>query len=322
MEDPAMSGQSTMRAVVVDPQAPGRLAIREVEAPRPGPSEALVRVAAVSLNRGEVRRAGSAEAGWRPGWDLAGTVEAPAADGSSPPRGTRVVGLLRSGAWAELAAVPADRLAPLPEPVTFVQAATLPVAGLTALHALEKGGNLLGRTVLVTGASGGVGHLAVQLARHAGARVIGLVHQERYAGFVRELGAHEVLASDDGAAAAQYGPYHLILDSVGGAVLGNVLGMLAPNGTCVAFGASAGQQVTFAIGPFFGIGGATLYGLIMFHELAREPASVGLARLAGLVAAGYLRPHVAVEAPWTEAGAVAQQLLERRLPGKAVLRVQ
>jgi NADPH:quinone reductase len=101
-----------------------------------------VRVEAISLNRGEVRRAGMAEAGWRPGWDLAGTIEQPAADGSGLPAGARVVGLLPSASWAETVAVPTDALAALPDAVCFAQAATLPVAGLTALYALEQGGNL------------------------------------------------------------------------------------------------------------------------------------------------------------------------------------
>src|ERR671917_1591621 len=92
-----------MRAVVVDAGSKARLTVAEVERPEPGPSEALVRVAAVSLNRGEVRRAESSEPGFRPGWDLAGTVERATADGSGPQEGSRVVGFLPSGAWAELA---------------------------------------------------------------------------------------------------------------------------------------------------------------------------------------------------------------------------
>jgi NADPH:quinone reductase-like Zn-dependent oxidoreductase len=107
-----------MRAVVVEPDSPNRLGFQEVEEPSPAPSEALVKVAAISLNRGEVRRAqSSSEAGFRPGWDLAGTVERAAADGSGPPEGARVVGLLESGAWAELAAVPMSSLAAQPDEV-------------------------------------------------------------------------------------------------------------------------------------------------------------------------------------------------------------
>jgi len=156
-----------LRAVDVDPEAVGRLSVAEVEEPEPAPSEALVRVAAVSLNRGEVRRADASEPGFRPGWDLAGTVERAAVEGSGPQEGSRVVGFLPSGAWAELVAVPTDSVAVLPEGVSFDEASTLPVAGLTALYALEEGGNLLRRSVLVTGASGGAGQFGLQLPRAA-----------------------------------------------------------------------------------------------------------------------------------------------------------
>src|SRR5947207_13126385 len=155
---------SRNRAVVVDPEAPGRLVIRPIADPAPERAEAIVRVRAISLNRGEVRRAGMAEAGWRPGWDLAGVVDVAPANGSGPRVGARVVGVVLEGAWAERVAVPANALAELPDKVTFSQAATFPVAGLTALHALAKGGLLLRRRVLVTGATGGVGAFAMRLA--------------------------------------------------------------------------------------------------------------------------------------------------------------
>src|SRR5690349_19203279 len=131
------------RAIVVDPAASARLALREASASQTLPNEALVRVEAISLNRGEVRMSQSAEAGWRPGWDLAGVVEQTAADGSGPPAGSRVVGFMRRGGWARYVAVPSSSVAVIPDAVSFAQAATLPVAGLTAYHALRKGGLLL-----------------------------------------------------------------------------------------------------------------------------------------------------------------------------------
>ena len=311
-----------MRAAVVDPDSPNRLKIGEVEDPSPTPSETLVRVAAISLNRGEVRRSQEAEPGFRPGWDLSGTVEKAAADGSGPPEGTRVVGFLPAGAWAERVAVPTDALAALPNEVSFADAATLPVAGLTALYALEKGGNLLGRTVLVTGASGGAGHFAVQLARMAGAKVIGLVRRMEQESLIREAGAHEVAIGEGASAAEEYGPYHLILESVGGRVLGESLSMLAPGGTCVTFGVSASPDTSFDIRSFFGTGAATLYGFILFHEVLANPASEGLARLAGLIAEGRLKPHIGLEASWEEIGDTAGKLLDRSYTGKAVLHLE
>jgi NADPH2:quinone reductase len=313
---------SMMRAVVVEVGSPNRLVLREVEEASPGPSEALIRVAAVSLNRGEVRRvAATAQAGFRPGWDVAGTVERAAEDGSGPPEGTRVVGLLEAGAWAELAAVPTRSLATLPERVSFAQAATLPVAGLTALYTLDKGGGLLGKNVLITGASGGVGLFACRLARMSGARIVGLIRQADREALVREAGAHEVVTSDDASAAREHGPYDLVLESVGGEVLAGTLAMLATGGTCVSFGISAGAESTFDVRSFYFTGGATLYGFFLFYEVLARPASEGLARLLRLVADGTLQPRIELEAPWEEIGDVAERLVDRDYAGKAVLHV-
>jgi NADPH:quinone reductase len=310
---------SKVRAVIIDPHVPGRLALRDVEAPSPAANEAVIRVAAISLNRGEVRRSTTAEAGWRPGWDLAGIVETPAVDGSGPIAGTRVVGLLRSGAWGELVSVPTHSLAELPSSVSFAQAATLPVAGLTAYHVLLKGGSLLGRSVLITGASGGVGHFAIQLARLSGARVVAHIRRSEHETFVKDAGADFVVVGEDLSSASQYGPYHLIVESVGGNILGTALGLLAEDGTVVVFGTSGGNEVTFNAQRFYGTGGASLYGLILFHELRKESAAVGLRRLLSLVEGGQLHPPIEIEVEWTQIADVAQKLLDRSYLGKAVL---
>ena len=312
---------SSIRAVVVDPSAPGRLVIRDVDYPPASSSEAIVRVKAISLNRGEVRTVSSAEAGWRPGWDLAGIVEKEAADGSGPRAGARVVGMLLDGAWGEVVAVPTAMLAEIPESVSFAQAATLPIAGLTALWTLEYGGLLLDRNVLITGATGGVGHLACQLARQTGALVTGVVRQSGHEAMVKEAGAHQVVVSEDLSEAASFGPYDLILESVGGRSLTNALALLAPNGICVNFGISGGSEVTFDLRHFFLLGGATLYGFIIFHELKRKSVTEGLGRLGRFVADGRLRPKIDVEASWMQIGDVAQRLINRSFTGKAVLHI-
>jgi NADPH:quinone reductase-like Zn-dependent oxidoreductase len=311
----------TIRAIVVDNTAPGRLAIKPVELRDADRDEVEVRVTAISLNRGETRRAlQQAEPGWRPGWDFAGVVETEARDGSGPKAGTRVVGLLPSGAWAERVNCRSHAVAALPDAVTDAQASTLPVAGLTALHALRQGGLLLGRKVLVDGATGGVGHLACQLALAAGAIVWGHVRREEQRAQVAEWCGGRAIVGRDLSPAKAEAPYWLILDSLGGSALSAAMGMLAPNGTCVTFGVSEAGTADIESRSFFGTGGARLYGLTLFHELMSvERGGIGLALLAGEIAAGRLKPQIAVEASWNEIGAIAQRLIDRDFTGKAVL---
>ncbi|GHO60684.1 zinc-binding dehydrogenase [Ktedonobacter robiniae] len=308
---------SSIRAIVVDPDVPGRFAIKEVEAPQPGPSEALVQVEAFSLNRGDAIIL--VEAGRRPGWDLAGTVIKQAANGTGPKVGSRVVGLVNAGAWAEQVAVPTNRLAEIPASVTFAQAATLPTAGLTALRVLEKGGLLLHKRVLITGSTGGVGLFTHQLARLSGASVVGTARNARLEAVVREAGADEVIVGDDLEPARAYGPYHLIIESLGGKALKSALSLLAPGATCVTLGWSASPEVTIDVRNFIVAGGITLYKLVMFAELDRRAASRDLAWLAQLVAEQQLRTPIEVEASWHDIGEVAQRLLQRQFTGKAVL---
>jgi NADPH2:quinone reductase len=313
-----------VKAIIVDASAPGRLSVQPAKLAPAAPTDVTVRVTAISLNRGEVKRAVTAsEPGWRPGWDFAGVVEEATKQGGGPPVGARVVGMLLSGAWAERVRVPVQSVAVLPDGVSDAQASTLPVAGLTALHALRQGGLLLGQKVLVDGASGGVGHLAVQLAMASGAIVYAHVRREELRKAVEPWCNGGVAVGASIETARSLGPFHLILDSVGGQTLASALTMLRNTGTCVTFGVSEAPTSTFESGNFFRIGGVKLYGLIIFDELARvEPAGKGLALLADLVQRKVLKPAIEVEAPWTEIGRIASDLLERKFSGKAVLHVK
>lgn len=304
-----------MRALVSRQESP-YVEMAEVVEPEPRSDHAVVAVKAISLNRGEVRRLERMEPGTVSGWDLAGTVSWSATDGSGPKAGARVVGLKNVGAWAEQVAVPAEYLAELPDGISFEQASTLPVAGLTALRSLEIGGYMVGKRVLITGASGGVGRFAIQLAKLAGAHVTAVA---RRADGLAALGADEVLPE----LSAGGDTFDVILDAIGGPVLGAALQRVAPLGTVVNFGATVSEHVSYPTRELFSRApGARLHGLYIFDELERtRTAAADLRRLADLVAEGRLDPQIDVAVSWTEAAAAIQALLDRRVAGKAVLTV-
>ena len=218
--------------------------------------------------------------------------------------------------------MPTVALGVLPEGVSFAQAASLPIAGLTALYALERGGPLLGRSILITGASGGVGQFACQLARlGAAARVVGVVRSAAHAEAARTAGAQQVVVGEDSAGAERFGPYDIILDSVGAASLASALSLVAEGGTCIAFGTTGDAESTIRVWDLYGKGGVTLYGFLINYEVKQKPIAEGVPRLARMVADGTLRTSIGVQAPWTEIAGAGQELLERRFTGKAVLDV-
>jgi NADPH2:quinone reductase len=304
-----------VRALLSETEPPF-VRLGEAPEPTPGPSQALVEVKAFSLNRGETRRLATMEPGSVTGWDVAGVVRSPAANGTGLTAGVRVVGMVNVGAWAELAAVDTSVLAELPDDVSFEAASTLPVAGMTAVRALEVVGFVLGKRVLVTGASGGVGRFAIQLAKLAGAHVTGLAR--RTEGLI-ELGADEVIDTLE-----PEGPvFDAILDAVGGPVLGAAIGRIAAGGTIVNFANTTDEPVSYPTRTLFGRApGAKVYGLMVFTELSRHGSGTSdLTRLAQLVAAGKLDPQIDLVADWDEAAGAVEALLDRRVNGKAVLRV-
>lgn len=303
-----------MKALINTPKGTAPVALAELPEPQPAPDEALIAVHAFSLNRGELTLMRIRPEGWRPGQDVSGVVLKAAADGSGPKPGTRVVGILDWHGWAERAAVATHRLAVLPDEVSFGEAAALPVAGLTALRTLRYGDPLLGRRVLITGAAGGVGNLAVQLAARSGAHVTAVTRHA--ARSLAALGAAAVV--EDIAKAT--GKFWLILESAGGASLKTALGLLEPRGTVVVFGNSSGEETALSFRDF---GAANNSRLQSFHSYASGPEesfAPDLAILVSLVAERALKPQI-VEQGWEDFAQVAEALRNRRIDGKAIFRI-
>jgi NADPH:quinone reductase-like Zn-dependent oxidoreductase len=303
-----------MLAVVNSPNGPAPVALREVAEPQPAPNEALVEVHAFSLNRGELRLFQIRPEGWRPGQDISGVVVRPAANGGGPRQGARVVALTDNGGWAQRAAVPAHRMAVLPDNVRFEEAAAMPVAGLTALRTLRHGAPLLGKRVLITGAAGGVGHMAVQIAARSGAHVTAVIGGPERGRHLR--GADEIIEGIDKA----QGQFALILEAAGGASLAAAIARIEAKGTIVVFGNSSGEPTPFSFRDLAEHPNARIQGFSYFTSEAEERFAPDLALLASLVADGSLKPHL-VERSWRELAQIGPQLRNRQIPGKAVFRV-
>ncbi len=314
-----------MKRIIMDLDQPGGLAFTEAPHPNPLPTQSLIKVTAFSLNRGEVGFAQSPEAkGQTIGWDYVGTIEEPAANGTGPEKGTRVVGWRpEMDAFAEYVIGEAQYCAPIPDTVSDVQAATLPVAGLTALAAIDKGDRILGHPVLITGVTGGVGYFALQLAKLSGAKAVAQVRRADQVAFAREVGADAVIVTEDGQGLDAEGPYRLIIDGIGGNLFKALLKVIAKGGTLVSYGVSGSPEVTLNLYPdFFGGGGQRhVYGLGLYGEVEIEPSSIALGRLLNLLKVGKLAVPEITQADWAETPKLAKDLLERKFSGKAVLTV-
>ncbi|RMI35123.1 zinc-binding dehydrogenase [Nocardia stercoris] len=294
--------------------------LADVAEPVPASNQAVVEVTAFSVNRGEFLGLTGAygpgrTAGTVPGQDVAGRVVVAAADGSGPQAGERVVAHPDGGGWAERVAVATDLLTTLPDHVSDEIAASLPLAGITAIRLLRKAGDVTGRRVLVTGASGGVGHLLVELLVAAGAAVTAVAatadRGQRLAAFGAEF-VTEIARDGE--------PFELILESVGGATFAAALARLAPGGTVIWFGQAGLEPISL---DFFELIGSTPLALHHFpHWVSDRSDATDLAELVSAVAAGTLHPELGRVTDWAETPTALADLAARRIRGNAVLTVR
>lgn len=299
---------------------PGVLEIIDADRPVPIPSEVLVRVRAAGVNPVDaVIRSGAFPLIGAPpfvlGWDISGTVEEVVPGVTRFHVGDEVFGLpffpRAAGGYAEYVAVPSRQLARKPARIDHAHAAALPLAGLTAWHSLVDTAHVeSGQRVLVHGAAGGVGHLAVQIAKARGAHVIATASAPKH-DFVRELGADELIDYRGVDFADAITDVDVVLETVGRDYGERSLRVLRPGGllvTVVGRDDAALRTRAEAAG-------------IRFAGIAVEPDYAGLEALAALVESGGLRPYVERVLPLAEA-AQAHELVESgRTTGKIILSV-
>ncbi|MGZ5329053.1 MAG: NAD(P)-dependent alcohol dehydrogenase [Actinomycetota bacterium] len=256
------------------------------------------------------------------GWDVAGTVEAVGANVTDFSTGDEVMGTAEHGSFAELTITPADKLVPKPTELTFEQAAAIPISGMTALRAVRDVGKVqAGQSVLVIGASGGVGTLAVQIAKASGATVTGVCSTAK-ADLVRSIGADDVIdyTREDFADGSRH--WDLIVDTAGRRPLSQLRRALTPTGTLVIVGGDGGGHWT---GGFFrGVLRAPLVSLFVGQRmvgLATKIKHDDLVALTGLIEAGTLMPVIDRTYPLVEAPDAIRYLAEGHAAGKIVITV-
>lgn len=236
----------------------------------------------------------------------------PAADGSGPPAGARVVGADWSRAWAEQRVLTADNVAVIPDSLDFETAAALSVAGVTALQIVRRLGAVVGRRVLITGASGGVGRLAVQLAARAGAHVIAAVGSAERGAGLRALGAAEVVVGLEGVA-----PVYGVLEHVGGKTLADAFGLLTDGGRVISVGAASGEPTTIDF---------EAERMTMLHKhiepfMTAWPVGIDLRYVIELAEKGQLSAQIGLRDSWHNLDAAIEALLGRKVAGKVALTV-
>ncbi|MGW0452767.1 zinc-binding dehydrogenase [Gordonia sputi] len=301
-----------MRALISDDA--GSVTIGYVEEPTHGQRQALIEVQAISINRGETFLLEAPAPRWRPGKDIAGVVIESAADGSGPAAGTRVVAHVGEAGWADLVAVDTDRMVALPDGVSVEVAAALPLAGLTALRLGRAAGLAPGTSLLVTGASGGVGHYLAEIAAGCGALMTAVVASTARGGRLREFGATTLLDLEDARSGFDVG-----LDSVGGNSLGKLRRRVAPEGRVIWFGQASREPATLDF--FDWVNGTVGAPVISFDYTASDrPIGRDLATLVGLVGGGRLHPVLDEVRTIADAAESIAALRERRIVGNLVLK--
>ncbi len=307
--------------------------LEDVETPTPAQGEILIKVAAAGVNYADLaQRQGAYLTRTRTpmtmGFEVAGTIAAHGPGVTAPPVGTRVIAFVEGG-YAEYAIASASTIIPIPENLDFTHAAAFAVQGLTAYQTLRESGRLQpGESVLVQAAAGGVGTLAVQLARLMGAgTVIGTASNEQKLDLVRRLGADAAInyTQNDWVEQVKQATggrgVDIVLEVVGGAVAEQCLQCLAPFGRMVVIGAASGQRAQFSAIQLM-YKNLSVVGYWLTAWLSRpDRIAVATIELMQYLATGTLQIVVGQTYPLAGAAEAHRAIAARSTTGKVVLLV-
>jgi len=313
------NGRDLMKAIRIHEFGePEVLRLEDVKLPEVGPSDVLIRVVAASVNPIDCKiRSGAMKGALRRrppvviGWDAAGIVESVGAAVTRFKTGDAVYTypeFSRGGTYAEFVAVTESQVALKPRTIPFASAASLPMAAQAAWTAVVKVGELTtGQTVLIHGAAGSLGAIAVQLARSLGARVVATASGEGIE-LVKSLGADQVIDYKATPFSGAVKNVDLVVDTVGGATQEESWSVLKPGGMLVATAVAPSAERAMAAG-------------VRANFIFTEPSGSALEQIAGLVDSGKLRPMVAYEMPVADAVQAHRLVESRQAKGKIVLHV-
>lgn len=311
---------------------PEVLTVEETGIPEPGPGQVLIRTEAIGVNYVDVQirretRPGSIWFRPLPGTltgDVVGTVER-AGPGADPALAGIRVAVLLEDACADYVVADTNWLAPVPAGLGAGAATMLPTTGAVALGALRAGRLGRGDAVLVTAGAGAIGHLAVQLARQQGAgTVITTAGSPAKLALAKDLGADVVIDHTQPDWAGQVrsaapGGVDVALDAVGGSMLHESIGLLAPFGRAVVYGASAGDLTSVPVRSLFALKTVTGFSLLAWRAADPERARADIAELTGLFGTGGLRAVAETTLPLAEVVRAHRLLEERAVPGRLIL---
>ncbi|MCO7125315.1 zinc-binding dehydrogenase [Sporolactobacillus shoreicorticis] len=310
-----------MKGIITHRSHDTNFSFKDFAVPTAKTDEAIIEVTSVSINPGNLKNALTEKDGYTPGWDFSGIIVKESLDGNSPKVGDPVIGMLTSGAWKEQIVVPNKLLSVVSDDTDLKTAAALPIVGLTALYALQKGNFLLNKNILITGSTGGVGYFAHQLAHLAGANHYGVVRNPDKQNKILKTGAKKVYLYSDFGESQDKQKFDLIIDSLGGDMINILMQKLYPYGKLISVGNMLSDKVVIDYGNLLNTGGRSFERFYLGEEIKHRAIKKDLKYLSELLAQEKIDLDT-LQFNWKNINEITKKILHGSLKGKVILNIK